>query len=318
MDIGEKRLPQDGRFRMTLAKGQSLDFRVSSLPTIYGEKIVIRILDSSQVPFDINEIGFEEDEKELLLQIIARPYGMVLVTGPTGSGKSTTLYNCLHILNRPEVNILTVEDPVEINLPGINQVNVNEQIGRTFASVLRTFLRQDPDVIMVGEIRDVETADIAIKAAQTGHMVFSTLHTNDAPGAIERLRNMGIAPFNLTSSLLLVIAQRLVRKLCVCKEPSDIAPTLLARAGLSEIDANWKIYKPKGCAKCNQTGYKGRQAIFQMMPLSEEMKDLILRGGSSLELAKLAEKEGVRTLRQSGLIKVKKGITSLEEVLSVT
>jgi type IV pilus assembly protein PilB len=318
MDIGEKRLPQDGRFRMTLAKGQSLDFRVSSLPTIYGEKIVIRILDSSQVPFDINEIGFEEDEKELLLQIIARPYGMVLVTGPTGSGKSTTLYNCLHILNRPEVNILTVEDPVEINLPGINQVNVNEQIGRTFASVLSTFLRQDPDIIMVGEIRDVETADIAIKAAQTGLMVFSTLHTNDAPGAIERLRNMGIAPFNLTSSLLLVIAQRLGRKVSVCKEPSDVSPSLLARAGLSEIDANWKLYKPKGCAKCNQTGYKGRQAIFQMMPLSEEMKDLILRGGSSLELAKLAEKEGVRTLRQSGLIKVKKGITSLEEVLSVT
>lgn len=318
MDIGEKRLPQDGRFRMTVAKGQALDFRASSLPTIHGEKIVLRILDPSQVPFNIDEIGFEPDEKALLLETIARPYGMILATGPTGSGKSTTLYNCLHILNRPEVNILTVEDPVEITLPGINQVHVNDQIGRTFAAALRTFLRQDPDIIMVGEIRDLETADIAIKAAQTGHLVFSTLHTNDAPSTLERLRNMGVPPFNLTSSLLLIIAQRLVRKLCVCKEPLEVSPALLARSGLKEIDESWTIYKPKGCPKCNQTGYKGRQAIFQMLPMSDEINQLILQGGSRLDLARVTEQNGLRTLRQSGLVKVKKGITSLEEVLAVT
>ncbi|MDR3452201.1 MAG: type IV-A pilus assembly ATPase PilB [Rhodoferax sp.] len=320
MDISEKRVPQDGRMKLKIGADRVIDFRVSTLPTLFGEKIVIRILDPSSAKLGIEALGYEPEEKERLIKAIGRPYGMVLVTGPTGSGKTVSLYTCLNMLNKPGVNIATAEDPSEINLPGVNQVNVNEKAGLTFAVALKSFLRQDPDIIMVGEIRDLETADISIKAAQTGHLVLSTLHTNDAPSTLTRMRNMGIAPFNIASSVILITAQRLARRLCVtCKAPVDIPRETLIEAGFKddEVDGSWTPYKPVGCAACNN-GYKGRVGIYQVMPVSEEIQRIILRDGSALEIAEQAEREGVRSLRQSGLHKVKMGMTSLEEVLAVT
>lgn len=319
LDISEKRVPQDGRMKMKIGQN-TIDFRVSTLPTMFGEKIVIRILDPSSAKLGIEALGYEPEEKERLLDAVQRPYGMVLVTGPTGSGKTVSLYTCLNILNKPGVNISTAEDPCEINLPGVNQVNVNDKAGLTFAAALKSFLRQDPDVIMVGEIRDLETADIAIKAAQTGHMVLSTLHTNDAPTTLTRMLNMGIAPFNIASSVILITAQRLARRLCAkCKEPLDVPQETLLDAGYKpeDLDGTWVPYKPVGCNACNN-GYKGRVGIYQVMPISEEIQRLILTGGTALDIAKQAEEEGVRSLRQSGLLKVKKGETSLEEIVSVT
>lgn len=320
MDISEKRVPQDGRMKLKVGPDRVIDFRVSTLPTLFGEKIVIRILDPSSAKLGIDALGYEPEEKERLLKAIARPYGMILVTGPTGSGKTVSLYTCLNLLNQPGVNIATAEDPSEINLPGVNQVNVNEKAGLTFAVALKSFLRQDPDIIMVGEIRDLETADISIKAAQTGHLVLSTLHTNDAPATLTRMRNMGIAPFNIASSVMLITAQRLARRLCLnCKTPVDIPQQALLDAGFkeSELDGTWKTYRPVGCSLCNN-GYKGRLGIYQVMPVTEEIQRIILRDGSALEIAAQAEAEGVRSLRQSGLHKVKQGLTSLEEVLAVT
>ncbi|WP_353399176.1 type IV-A pilus assembly ATPase PilB [Hydrogenophaga sp. 5NK40-0174] len=320
MDISEKRVPQDGRMKLKVGPNRVIDFRVSSLPTLFGEKIVIRILDPSSAKLGIDALGYEPEEKERLLEAIARPYGMVLVTGPTGSGKTVSLYTCLNILNEPGVNISTAEDPSEINLQGINQVNVNEKAGLTFAAALKAFLRQDPDVIMVGEIRDLETADIAIKAAQTGHMVMSTLHTNDAPTTLTRMMNMGVPTFNIASSVILITAQRLARRLCeACKAPQDAPRKALQDAGFKaeDLDGTWTPYKPVGCSACNQ-GYKGRLGIYQVMPISEEIQRIILRNGTALDIAEQASKEGVRTLRESGLLKVKLGLTSLEEVLSVT
>ena len=320
MDISEKRVPQDGRMKLKVGADKVIDFRVSTLPTLFGEKIVIRILDPSSARVGIEALGYEPEEKERLLAAVQRPYGMVLVTGPTGSGKTVSLYTCLNLLNKPGVNISTAEDPSEINMPGVNQVNVNEKAGLTFAAALKSFLRQDPDVIMVGEIRDLETADIAIKAAQTGHLVLSTLHTNDAPTTLTRMRNMGIAPFNIASSVILITAQRLARRLCtVCKSPADVPYENLIEAGFTaeEIDGTWTPYRPVGCSACNN-GYKGRVGIYQVMPITEDMQRIILADGSALEIAKQAEKEGVRNLRQSGLHKVRLGITSLEEVLGCT
>jgi type IV pilus assembly protein PilB len=281
---------------------------------------VIRILDPSSAKLGIDALGYDAVEKERLLSAIGRPYGMVLVTGPTGSGKTVSLYTCLNLLNKPGVNIATAEDPSEINLPGVNQVNVNEKAGLTFAAALRAFLRQDPDIIMVGEIRDLETADISIKAAQTGHLVLSTLHTNDAPTTLTRMRNMGIAPFNIASSVILITAQRLARRLCmVCREPLDLPREALLDAGFKEadVDGSWKPYRPVGCSACNG-GYKGRVGIYQVMPVSEEIQKIILRDGSAMEIARQSEAEGVRSLRQSGLQKVMQGLTSLEEVVAVT
>jgi len=320
LDISEKRVPQDGSMKLTISSGQSIDFRVSTLPTLFGEKIVIRILDPSTSQMGIDALGFEPEEKERLLSALRRPTGMVLVTGPTGSGKTVSLYTCLHLLNQPSVNIATAEDPSEINLPGVNQVNVNDKAGLTFAVALRAFLRQDPDIIMVGEIRDLETADIAIKAAQTGHLVLSTLHTNDAPTTLTRMRNMGIAPFNIASSVMLITAQRLVRQLCIhCKVPADLPGETLIEAGFKsgELDGSWTPYRAQGCSACNN-GYKGRMGVHQVMPVSDEIQRIILRDGSALEIAEQAELEGVRSLRQSGLLKVKLGSTSLEEILSCT
>ena len=320
MDISEKRVPQDGRMKLKIGPDRVIDVRVSTLPTLFGEKIVIRILDPSSARLGIEALGYEPEEKERLLAAVKRPYGMVLVTGPTGSGKTVSLYTCLNLLNQPGVNISTAEDPSEINLPGVNQVNVNEKAGLTFAAALKAFLRQDPDVIMVGEIRDLETADISIKAAQTGHLVLSTLHTNDAPTTLTRMRNMGIAPFNIASSVILITAQRLVRRLCPgCKAPADIPAKTLVEAGFSAADVNgsWTAYRPVGCARCNN-GYKGRVGIYQVMPISEEIQRIILRDGSSMDIAEQARLEGVRSLRQSGLHKVRLGVTSLEEVLSCT
>jgi len=320
LDISEKRVPQDGRMKLKVGPDKVIDFRVSTLPTLFGEKIVIRILDPSSAQMGIEALGYEEHEKALLMEAIGRPYGMVLVTGPTGSGKTVSLYTCLNILNQPGVNISTAEDPSEINLPGVNQVNVNEKAGLTFASALKAFLRQDPDVIMVGEIRDLETADIAIKAAQTGHMVLSTLHTNDAPSTLTRMLNMGIAPFNIASSVNLITAQRLARRLCkVCKEPTDLPDDALLEVGFqpADLDGSWKPYKPVGCNACNN-GYKGRVGIYQVMPISEAMQRIILANGSALEIANQARAEGVLTLRESGLKKVKQGITSIEEVVGCT
>jgi type IV pilus assembly protein PilB len=320
LDISEKRVPQDGRMKLKIGPDRVIDFRVSTLPTLFGEKIVIRILDPSSAKLGVDALGYEPEEKARLLEAIARPYGMVLVTGPTGSGKTVSLYTCLNLLNKPGVNISTAEDPSEINLPGINQVNVNEKAGLTFAAALKSFLRQDPDVIMVGEIRDLETADIAIKAAQTGHMVMSTLHTNDAPTTLTRMRNMGIAPFNIASSVILITAQRLARRLCNnCKQPADIPYENLIDAGFKEedVDGTWTPYKPVGCSACNN-GYKGRVGIYQVMPISEDIQRIILADGSALDIAAQAEREGVRSLRQSGLSKVRLGITSLEEVLGCT
>ncbi len=320
LDISEKRVPQDGRMKLKVGPDRVIDFRVSTLPTLFGEKIVIRILDPSSAKMGIDALGYEPEEKERLLQAISRPYGMILVTGPTGSGKTVSLYTCLNLLNKPGVNIATAEDPSEINLPGVNQVNVNEKAGLTFATALKAFLRQDPDIIMVGEIRDLETADISIKAAQTGHLVLSTLHTNDAPTTLTRMRNMGIAPFNIASSVILITAQRLARRLCPqCKAPADIPHETLLEAGYKEeeIDGSWVTYRPVGCSACNN-GYKGRVGIYQVMPVSEEIQRIILRDGSALDIAKQARQEGVRSLRESGLHKAKMGLTSLEEVLAVT
>ena len=320
LDISEKRVPQDGKMKLKIGPDRVIDFRVSTLPTMYGEKIVIRILDPSSAKLGIDALGYEPEEKARLLAAIQRPYGMVLVTGPTGSGKTVSLYTCLNILNKPGVNIATAEDPAEITLPGVNQVSMNERAGMTFTVALKAFLRQDPDIIMVGEIRDLETADIAIKAAQTGHLVMSTLHTNDAPTTLTRMRNMGIAPFNIASSVILITAQRLARKLCPnCKTPADIPRETLLEAGFKEadVDGSWSPYRPVGCSMCSN-GYKGRVGIYQVMPISDEIQRIVLRDGNAPEIAAQAEIEGVRSLRQSGLQKVKVGMTSLEEVLGCT
>ena len=320
MDISEKRVPQDGKMKLKIGPDRVIDFRVSTLPTMFGEKIVIRILDPSSAKLGIDALGYEPIEKERLLKAVERPYGMVLVTGPTGSGKTVSLYTCLNILNKPGVNISTAEDPAEINLPGVNQVSMNDKAGLTFSVALKAFLRQDPDIIMVGEIRDLETAEISIKAAQTGHLVLSTLHTNDAPATLTRLRNMGIAPFNIASSVILITAQRLTRRLCpACKAPADIPRETLLEAGFKEddVDGSWTPYRPIGCSMCNN-GYKGRVGVYQVMPITEELQRIILRDGSALEIAEQAEREGVKSLRGAGLHKVKLGMTSLEEILACT
>ena len=319
LDISEKRVPQDGRMKMKFGT-KAIDFRVSTLPTLFGEKIVIRILDPSSAKVGIEALGYEKIEKERLLTAIVRPYGMILVTGPTGSGKTVTLYTCLNILNQPGVNISTVEDPAEINLPGVNQVNVNDRAGMTFSVALKSFLRQDPDIIMVGEIRDLETADVAIKAAQTGHMVMSTLHTNDAPTTLTRLLNMGVAPFNIASSVILITAQRLARRLCeTCKTQVDYPREAMLRAGYlpEDLDGSWRPYKAVGCAACNN-GYKGRVGVYQVMPITDEIQRIILSEGTAVDIAAQARREGVRDLRQSGLIKVRAGLTTLEEIIAVT
>jgi len=320
LDIAEKRVPQDGRMKLALSPIRAIDFRVSTLPTLFGEKIVLRILDATQAQMGIDALGYEPDQRETLLNAIQRPYGMILVTGPTGSGKTVSLYTCLNILNKPGINIATAEDPAEINLPGVNQVNVNDKAGLTFAVALRAFLRQDPDVVMVGEIRDLETADIAVKAAQTGHMVFSTLHTNDASSTLVRLLNMGVAPFNIASSVILITAQRLARRLCTCKKPAEILDEILIQAGFSaeELDGSWHPYEPVGCDRCSGSGYKGRVGIYEIMPISQEIERIILENGTAPEIERQARSEGVKSLRQSGLVKVKHGQTSLEEVLGCT
>lgn len=319
LDIAERRVPQDGRIKLNLSKSRAVDFRVSTLPTLFGEKIVLRILDGSAARLGIDALGYEDEQKKLYLEAIHKPYGMVLVTGPTGSGKTVSLYTALNILNTAERNISTVEDPVEIRVEGINQVQQNTKRGMTFAAALRSFLRQDPDVIMVGEIRDLETAEIAVKAAQTGHMVLSTLHTNDAPQTVSRLMNMGIAPYNITSSVTLVIAQRLARRLHDCKKPMDLPPQTLLAAGFTqaEIDAGLTIYEPVGCDACNE-GYKGRVGIYQVMPMLEDIQKIILQGGNALQIAEVARKAGINDLRASALMKVKKGVTSLAEIDRVT
>jgi len=320
LDIAEKRLPQDGRMQLPLPDGRLLDLRVSSLPTLFGEKLVIRLLSPDAAAWSLDQLGYEAEDNDRLLQAIHRPHGMVLVTGPTGSGKTQSLYACLNVLNTPEVNIATVEDPSEMHLPGVNQVNVNDKAGLSFAVALRAFLRQDPDVLMVGEVRDRETADIAIKAAQTGHLVFSTLHTNDAPSTLSRLRNMGIEPYNMVSSIALITAQRLVRRLCVhCKQSMPLDQQRLRSLGLPEhqmqTPAQW--YQPVGCTHCHK-GFAGRVGIFQVMPISDVLSELILQDASVSTLALQAQREGVSTLRQAGLRKVWQGITSLDEVLAAT
>ncbi|HPA90379.1 MAG TPA: type IV-A pilus assembly ATPase PilB [Quisquiliibacterium sp.] len=320
LDISEKRVPQDGRMKLVVGPNRAIDFRVSTLPTLFGEKIVMRILDPSQAKLGIDALGYDPHQKKLLLDAVHRPYGMILVTGPTGSGKTVSLYTCLNILNQPGINISTAEDPAEINLPGVNQVNVNDKAGLTFAAALKSFLRQDPDVIMVGEIRDLETADISIKAAQTGHMVLSTLHTNDAPTTLTRMMNMGVAPFNIASSVILITAQRLARRLCNCKEPADIDEDGLLQAGFTEedLDGSWTPYRPVGCERCNGSGYKGRVGIYQVMPITEEIQRIILTNGNAMQIAEQAKREGVNDLRRSGLIKVMQGTTTIEEVFGVT
>ena len=319
LDIAEKRVPQDGRMKLKFGN-RAIDFRVSTLPTLFGEKIVIRILDPSSARLGIEALGYEKIERDRLLVAIKRPYGMVLVTGPTGSGKTVSLYTCLNLLNQPGVNIATVEDPAEINLPGINQVNVNDKAGLNFAVALKAFLRQDPDIIMVGEIRDLETADTAIKAAQTGHMVLSTLHTNDAPTTLTRLMNMGVAPFNIASSVILITAQRLARRLCEnCKAQADYPREALLKAGFAddELDGSWRPYRAVGCTSCNN-GYKGRVGLYQVMPVSEEIQRIILSEGNAMDIAHQAQLEGVRDLRGAGLVKVRSGVTTLEEIISAT
>lgn len=319
MDIAERRVPQDGRIKMILSKSRAIDFRVSTCPTLFGEKVVLRILDPTAAQIGIERLGFEPYQQELFLHAIHRPYGMVLVTGPTGSGKTVSLYTGLNILNSIDRNISTAEDPVEITVEGINQVNVNNKAGLTFANALRAFLRQDPDVIMVGEIRDLETADIAVKAAQTGHLVLSTLHTNDAPQTLNRLMQMGVAPFNIVSAVNLIMAQRLARRLCeYCKAPANFPDSVLISAGFKEEELpTLKVYKPVGCDQCTN-GYKGRVGIYQVMTLSEKMRELILEGGNALQLTQLAKSEGINDLRESGLNKVRMGITGLEEIDRVT
>ena len=320
LDIAEKRVPQDGRIKLNLSKTKQIDFRVSTLPTLFGEKVVLRILDGSAARLGIEKLGYEPDQQQLFLDAIQKPYGMVLVTGPTGSGKTVSLYTALGILNDDLRNISTVEDPVEIRLPGVNQVQQNTKRGMTFAAALRSFLRQDPDVIMVGEIRDLETAEIAIKAAQTGHMVLSTLHTNDAPQTIARLMNMGIAPYNITSSVTLVIAQRLARRLCSkCRKPQELPVNALLAEGFTqaEIDAGFTLYQAVGCDDCTE-GYKGRTGIYQVMPMSDEIQAIVLAGGNAMQIAEVAQQAGVRDLRQSALMKARNGITSLAEINRVT
>src|SRR5215467_10378939 len=320
LDIAERRVPQDGRIKMKLSKNRAIDFRVSSCPTLFGEKIVMRILDPAQATLGIDALGYEPFQKELYTKYLAKPQGMILVTGPTGSGKTVSLYTGLNILNREDTNISTAEDPAEINLPGVNQVNVNPKVGLTFASAMRAFLRQDPDVIMVGEIRDLETAEIAIKAAQTGHLVLSTLHTNDAPQTLTRMVDMGVKPYAIATSVSLIIAQRLARRLCnSCKQPMDIPKEALLKEGFleSDVKAGLKIFGPKGCQNCTD-GYKGRVGIYQVLPVTEAIARIILGSGSAVEIGEQAGKEGVWDLRRAGLEKVKAGVTSLEEVNSVT
>jgi type IV pilus assembly protein PilB len=320
LDIAERRVPQDGRIKMRISKNRAIDFRVSTCPTLFGEKIVARILDPSSAMLGIDALGYEPTQKDLYMHALAQPHGMILVTGPTGSGKTVSLYTGLNILNKEDTNISTAEDPAEINLPGVNQVNVNPKVGLTFASALRAFLRQDPDVIMVGEIRDLETAEIAIKAAQTGHLVLSTLHTNDAPKTLTRLIDMGVKPYAIATSVSLIIAQRLARKLCNnCKAPIEMPPEALLKEGYTEeeIDQGIKIYKPVGCSNCTD-GYKGRTGLYQVMPVSEEIQRIILQEGNAVDIAAQAAGEGIWDLRRSGLEKAKTGITSLEEVNQCT
>jgi type IV pilus assembly protein PilB len=320
LDIAERRVPQDGRIKMRISKNRAIDFRVSTCPTLFGEKIVARILDPSSAMLGIEALGYEQVQKDLYVQALAQPHGMILVTGPTGSGKTVSLYTGLNILNKEDTNISTAEDPAEINLPGVNQVNVNPKVGLTFASALRAFLRQDPDVIMVGEIRDLETAEIAIKAAQTGHLVLSTLHTNDAPKTLTRLIDMGVKPYAIATSVSLIIAQRLARKLCNnCKTPIDMPPEALFKEGYTEdeIEQGIKIYKPVGCSSCTD-GYKGRTGIYQVMPVSEEIQRIILQEGNAVDIAAQTAAEGIWDLRRSGLEKAKSGITSLDEVNQCT
>lgn len=321
LDIAEKRLPQDGRMKLQLAGGRELDLRISTLPTLFGEKLVIRILDSAQAQLDLRKLGYEPEDLNRLIEAIRAPHGMVLVTGPTGSGKTQSLYACLNLLNTPEVNIATVEDPCEIQLEGINQVNVQDKPGLSFAVALRAFLRQDPDILMVGEVRDLETANIAIQAAQTGHLVLSTLHTNDAPGTLVRLRNMGTAPYNIAASVTLITAQRLVRCLCPhCKKSTSLPSAVLHQAGLPLAlltDEQVEVFTPAGCEQCHK-GFSGRTGIFQVMPMSAEMQNLVLRDAGSQEIEQQAQREGVASLRLAGLRKVLQGITSLDEVLAAT
>jgi type IV pilus assembly protein PilB len=320
LDIAERRLPQDGRIKLKLGKKREIDFRVSTVPCLFGERTVLRLLDKSNLQVDLTRLGFEEENLRNFMQALDKPYGMILVTGPTGSGKTTTLYSALNYLNKIGVNVSTAEDPVEYNFLGINQVHVKEDIGLTFASALRSFLRQDPDIIMVGEIRDFETAEIAVKAALTGHLVLSTLHTNDAPSTISRLLNMGIEPFLVAASLILIASQRLVRVLCPsCKEEEKVSFTTLMDIGFSEQEAQSVIcYRGRGCPECNNSGYKGRLALYEVMPLQDELKEMILEGASADELKKTAIRLGMFTLRMSGLAKIKKGITSIEEIVRVT
>ncbi|MEX1081320.1 MAG: type IV-A pilus assembly ATPase PilB, partial [Halofilum sp. (in: g-proteobacteria)] len=320
MDISERRVPQDGRVKMKISRSRAIDFRVNTCPTLFGEKIVLRILDPTSAQMKIEDLGYEEDQKQLYLDALSKPYGMILVTGPTGSGKTVSLYTGLNLLNSTDRNISTAEDPAEINIAGINQVNVNSRVGLTFAAALRSFLRQDPDVIMVGEIRDLETAEIAIKAAQTGHLVLSTLHTNDAPQTLERLMNMGVPPFNIASSVSLIIAQRLGRRLCSnCKTPDKLPREALLKEGFTEDEADdVQVYRPVGCETCNNTGYKGRVGIYQVLPTTEAIGRIIMDGGNSLDIAQQAEREGIRNLRQSALHKVRTGVMSLEEANRIT
>ena len=320
MDISERRVPQDGRIKLKISKSKAIDFRVNTLPVLFGEKLCLRILDPSSAKMGIDALGYEDEQKKLYLDALNKPQGMFLVTGPTGSGKTVSLYTGINILNTPELNISTAEDPVEINLEGVNQCPVNYKVGLDFSEALRSFLRQDPDIVMVGEIRDLETANIAIKAAQTGHMVMSTLHTNDAPGTLTRLLNMGVAPFNVASSVILITAQRLGRKLCSCKQPADIPDEALLAAGFTaeQLDGTWKPYKPVGCDICGGSGYKGRVGIYQVMPITDAMVRIILKGGNESDISDQARREGVLDLRQAGLLKVKAGLTSLEEVEAVT
>ena len=320
LDIAERRLPQDGRIKLRLGKKREIDFRVSVLPCLFGEKTVMRILDKSNLQVDLTKLGFEEGSLKIFMESLEKPYGMILVTGPTGSGKTTSLYSALNYLNKPGINIMTAEDPVEYNFLGMNQVQMKEEIGLTFAAALRAFLRQSPDIILVGEIRDFETAEIAVKAALTGHLVLSTLHTNDAPSSISRLLNMGIEPFLVSASLILIAAQRLARKICPeCKEEEQVPEQGLVQLGFSEEEAKTiTCYRGKGCPVCNDSGYKGRIAFYEIMPVSQEIKEMVLEGASSDELKKTAVRLGMKTLRMSGLTKVKEGVTSIEEVLRVT
>ncbi len=320
LDIAEKRLPQDGRIKLRMGKGREMDFRVSSIPVLYGEKVVLRLLDKSALQLDMTKLGFEESSLADLKVAIHKPVGMILVTGPTGSGKTTTLYSALSELNKESENIITAEDPIEYNFMGINQVQMHEEIGLTFASALRSFLRQDPDIIMVGEIRDFETAQIAVQAALTGHLVLSTVHTNDAPGTISRLIDMGIEPFLISSAVVLILAQRLIRKVCPeCKEPIKVHPQLLIDLGIPPDEVkSFQVYKGKGCSLCNNTGYKGRVGLYEVMPMKEEIKELVLSRASTSEVKKEAIRLGMKTLRQSGIAKIKEGMTTIEEVLRST